>query len=74
METIDAVSDDKNATPASISPRHTMRARRLWPFWRIIKSNSLGIVAGPEKTILAPSWDRFRTRQSTVEYRLLNAT
>ncbi|MFZ1963642.1 MAG: hypothetical protein WAU78_09300 [Roseiarcus sp.] len=33
----------------------------------MVKSNSLGAVIGPEKTIFAPSRDKFRTKQSAVE-------
>jgi hypothetical protein len=49
-----------------------MLATRLSPLLAIEISNWLGMTAPSPKTIVAPSSEKFRTRQSTVDGRLLN--
>jgi hypothetical protein len=59
-------------TPARTPLRQTTRALRLSALLRIQRSTSWRGVTGSENSSIAPFRDRFRTRQSMVEDRLLN--
>src|SRR5512139_1316310 len=59
--------------PASLAARHTIRARNERSLRAIVRSNWSGTTAVLVNVTLAPAGDIFRTWQSMVEARLLNA-
>src|SRR5262245_40886251 len=63
----------RKAIPASLVPRHTIRARNERSLHPIVRSNWSGTSTALVKATFAPAGERFLTWQFMVDARLLNA-